>query len=222
MKPPREIPDELWEEIQKIIPPRPDRSKGGRKPADDRVLFNGIFFVLRTGAAWREMPEKYGPWTTVYDRFREWRDAKVFEQLWAKCLRYYEQKHGIIWEWQSSDGTYVRSPLGGKENGPNPTDRAKPGMKDHVLVDGRGVPLSVAVTAANINDHIALPELLKNYAVVRPRPTYAKPQHICLDAAFDNELARQTVCREYHVPHIAPKGGRPEDTPQHSGGQAHR
>jgi hypothetical protein len=49
---------------------------------------------------------------------------------------------------------------GGKENGPNPTDRAKPEMKDHVLVDGRGVPLSVEVTAANINDHIALPELL--------------------------------------------------------------
>jgi len=99
MKPPREIPDELWEEIQEIIPPRPDRSNGGRKPADDRVLFNGIFFVLRTDAAWREMPEKYGPWTTVYDRFREWRNAKVFEQLWAKRLRYNEQKHGIIWEW---------------------------------------------------------------------------------------------------------------------------
>jgi transposase len=64
------------------------------------------------------MPEKYGPWTTVYDRFRGWRNAKVFEQLLAKCLRYYEQKHGIIWEWQSHDGTYVRSPLGEKRKRP--------------------------------------------------------------------------------------------------------
>lgn len=95
----RDISDELWAELQKVIPPRPDRSKGGRTPADDRKLFNGLFYILRTGAAWREMPQQYGPWSTVYDRFRAWRAAKVFEQLWAKCLHYYEQEHGIIWEW---------------------------------------------------------------------------------------------------------------------------
>jgi len=111
---------------------------------------------------------------------------------------------------------------GGKENGSNPTDRAKPGMKDQVLVDGRGVPLSVVVTAANVNDHVALPELLDNHATVRPRPTYAEPQHLCLDAAFDNEATRQNLCREYYAPHIAPKGGRPEDAPRHPGGQARR
>ena len=95
-------------------------------------------------------------------------------------------------------------------------------MKDHVLVDGRGVPLSVVVTAANVNDHIALAELLGNQAIVRPRPSSAEPQHICLDAAFDNEVTRQALCREYYVPHIAPKGGRPEEAPQHPGGQARR
>ena len=116
----RDIPDDLWEELQRILPPRPDRSKGGRQPADDRKLFNGLFYILRSGAAWREMPPQYGPWSTVYDRFREWRDARVFEQLWAKCLHYYERKHGIIWEWQSADGTYVRSPLGGKRQRPQP------------------------------------------------------------------------------------------------------
>ena len=120
MTAPREISDELWEEIQKLIPPRPDRSKRDRKPADDRALFNGMFFILRTGAAWRDMPKEYGPWSTVYDRFREWRDAEVFEQLWAKCLHYYEKKYGIIWEWQIGDGAYVRSPLGGKRERPQP------------------------------------------------------------------------------------------------------
>ena len=120
MRSPREIPNELWEEIEKLIPPRPDRSKGGRKPADDRMLLGGMFFILRTGAAWRDMPEKYGPWSTVYDRFREWRDAQVFERLWAKCLHYYQEKYGIVWAWQSGDGTYVRSPLGGKRERPQP------------------------------------------------------------------------------------------------------
>jgi putative transposase len=218
----REIPDKLWAEIEKVIPPRPSRAKGGRPPADDRKLFNGIFFILRTGAPWRDMPEKYGPWQTVYDRFAEWRDAKVFEQIWAKCLRYYDHRQEIEWEWQSEDGTYVRSPLGGKDNGPNPTDRAKPGMKDHILVDGRGVPLSAVVTAANVNDHIALPDVLGNHVVVRPQPSSTQPQHLCLDAAFDNDPARWTVCREYYTAHIAPAGGRPDDAPQHEGGQARR
>jgi putative transposase len=111
---------------------------------------------------------------------------------------------------------------GGQDNGPNPTDRAKPGMKDHLLVDGRGVAVSVVVTAANVNDHIALPELLINHAIVRPQPSDATPQHLCLDAAFDNELTRQTLCREYYFAHITPKGGRPDEAPQYEGGQARR
>jgi transposase len=95
-------------------------------------------------------------------------------------------------------------------------------MKDHVLVDGRGVPLSVVVTAANVNDHVALPELLNSHAVVRPPASQIEPQHLCLDAAFDNEPTRQTLCREYYTGHIAPKGGRPDDAPQHVDGQARR
>ena len=62
-----------------------------------------MFFILRTGAAWRDMPEKYGPGATVCDRFREWRDAQVCERLWARCLHYYERKYGIIREWQSNE-----------------------------------------------------------------------------------------------------------------------
>lgn len=218
----RELPDDLWNEIEKLIPPRPPRSRGGRKPADDRTLLNGIFFILRSGAAWRDMPEKYGPWSTVYGRFWEWRNAEVFEDIWRICLRHYDERHGIEWGWQSGDGTYVRSPLGGPDNGPNPTDRAKPGMKDHVLVDQRGVPLSVVVTEANLNDHRALPELLTTHAVVRPQPSAAAPQNICLDAAYDNEPTRATLCRASYTGHIAPIGGRPSDAPAHPGGQARR
>ena len=218
----RAASDELWSEIEPVLPTRPSRLKGGRPPADDRVLFDGMFYILRTGAAWREMPEKYGPWQTVYDRFAEWRDAQVFEQIWAKCLHHYDDLHGIQWEWQSEDGTYVRSPLGGPDNGPNPTDRAKPGMKDHILCDGRGIPLAVAVTAANVNDHLALPAVVEHYAVVRPRPTTSQPHHLCLDAAFDNEPTDWLLCQENYVAHITPKGGRPDDAPCHEGGQARR
>lgn len=113
-------------------------------------------------------------------------------------------------------------PRGGKECGPNPTDRAKPGMKDHLLVDGRGVPLSVVVTAANINDGPMLKALINNCAVVRPRPTSTEPQHLCLDAAYDNAPAHRVVLIERYEGHIAPKGGRDEGLPRHASGKARR
>lgn len=95
-------------------------------------------------------------------------------------------------------------------------------MHDHLLVDGRGVPLSVVVTAANVNDHLALPELLAQHVVVRPPPSFAAPQHLCLEAGFDNEPSRQTVWRAAYIGHITPKGGRPDGAAPHEGGQARR
>src|SRR5262245_38576347 len=66
---------------------------------------------------------------------------------------------------------------GGKAAGPNPTDRGKPGYKAHLLVDGRGVPVSMVVTAANVNDSPMLAALLHNPPIVRPQPTRHAPQH---------------------------------------------
>ena len=111
---------------------------------------------------------------------------------------------------------------GGKECGPNPTDRAKPGVKDHILCDGRGVPLSVVVTAANVNDSPMLPSLLNNCAVVRPLSSSLKPQHLCLDAAYDNAPAHRVLLTENYQGHIAPRGGRDETLERHESGQARR
>lgn len=111
---------------------------------------------------------------------------------------------------------------GEKECGPNPTDRAKPGVKDHILSDGRGVPLAVVVSAANVNDGPMLGALLRNHVAVRPKPSLNKPQHLCLDAAFDNAPAREVVWRENYKGHIAPSKGRAENAPVHPGGKAHR
>lgn len=111
---------------------------------------------------------------------------------------------------------------GEKAAGPNPTDRGKPGYKDPLLVDGRGVPVSTVSTAANVNDGPMLLSVLNSAPVVRPQPTVRHPQHLCLDAAFDNAPARHVVLVEHYVGHIAPKGGRSDDTPPQPGGQARR
>jgi transposase len=117
--------------------------------------------------------------------------------------------------------TYGRQ-RGGKDNGPNPTDRAKPGVKDHLLTDGRGVPLSVVVTAANVNDGPMLPALVNNYAVVRPPPSSKQVQHLCLDAAFDNASGHRVVMEENYQGHIAARKGRDESVALHPGGKARR
>lgn len=111
---------------------------------------------------------------------------------------------------------------GEKAAGPNPTDRAKPGYKDHLLVDGRGVPLSMVVTPANVNDGPTLPVVVNNIPIVRPWPTSAHPQHLCLDAAFDTVTVRQVVLQESYTGHIAPKAGRSDEVPRHPQGQARR
>lgn len=63
-----------WRVVEPLLPP------GGRGKArvDDRRVVNGIFYVLRTGSPWRDLPERYGPYTTVYNRFNRWAKRGVW------------------------------------------------------------------------------------------------------------------------------------------------
>jgi putative transposase len=118
MTTPREVPDDLWVELEPLVPAPRSHAQGGRPRANDRTLLNGMLYVLWTGCPWRALPRAvFGPWQTVYDRFAEWKRAEVFEQMWARCLHRYDQKEGIEWQWQAADGTLVRAPAGGKRRG---------------------------------------------------------------------------------------------------------
>lgn len=72
-----ELSDKEWAIIEPLLPNQPR----GVPRVDDRTVLNGIFWVLRTGAPWEDMPERYGPRTTVYNRFVRWRKAGVWAQL---------------------------------------------------------------------------------------------------------------------------------------------
>ena len=66
-----------WKAIEPHLPNKP---RGVRR-VDDRRVLNGIFWVLRSGAPWADLPERYGPRTTVYNRFNRWRKAGVWDRL---------------------------------------------------------------------------------------------------------------------------------------------
>jgi len=79
-----DLSDVEWRLVKPLLPNKP---RGVPRVSDRRVL-NGIFYVLRTGSPWRDLPERYGPYTTVYNRFNRWARAgvwvRVFETLAAK------------------------------------------------------------------------------------------------------------------------------------------
>lgn len=76
-----EISDEQWIQIADLFP----KSKTGRPPIDNRHMFNAFLWLARSGAAWRDLPERFGSWKTVYSRFCKWRDdetlPKIFQTL---------------------------------------------------------------------------------------------------------------------------------------------
>jgi putative transposase len=113
-----------------------------------------------------------------------------------------------ICRWLSGQSTWRPRERGRKKGaqtecvGPNPTDRAKSGVKKSVLVEGNGRPLAVAISGANIPDGQLLKATLEAVVVERPAATEAAPQHLCLDKGYDNAPAETIVREAGYVPHI--------------------
>ena len=86
--------------------------------------------------------------------------------------------------------------------GKNPTDRGKNGTKKSLLVEGDGGPLAVVIAGANVNDQRLLRATIEAIVVERPEPTPAAPQHLCLDAAYDNPEGRAAAAAGKYTAHI--------------------
>lgn len=81
-----DLTDIEWLVIAPLLP----RKWRGVKRVDDRRVLNGIFWVLRSGAPWRDLPERYGPYTTVYNRFNRWRKAGLWDRLMDEITKAYD------------------------------------------------------------------------------------------------------------------------------------
>jgi transposase len=93
-----DLTDFEWRVIEPLLPNKPR----GVPRVDDRRVLNGIFWVLRSGAPWRDVPERYGPYTTVYNRFSRWRKAGVWDRLMDAITKVYDGNLQMI------DSTSVR------------------------------------------------------------------------------------------------------------------
>jgi len=120
------IPDDLWAELQPLLPPQKALGTPGRPAVPYRKVLDGILFVLRTGAQWKAVPKEFSSGSTCHKRFQEWERLGVFEKLWQKLLARYDDLRGIQWQFQSLDSVTVKAPLGGRRRVRTPRIAANP------------------------------------------------------------------------------------------------
>jgi transposase len=111
-----ELTDEQWSLIEPLLP----RATTGRRLLAPRAMLNAMFWVLRSGAPWRDLPERFGPWETVYYHFNSWRRRGVFARILEALQVRLDAEGKIDWDLWCVDGTMVRasrSAAGGGKKG---------------------------------------------------------------------------------------------------------
>jgi len=102
-----DLTNEQWERVRGLLPPQ--KPNIGRPAEDHRQILNGMLWVLRTGAPWRDLPERYGKWTTIYSRFQRWRKSGTWERIFAQLQSLLDQESNVDWEIHYIDSTTVRA-----------------------------------------------------------------------------------------------------------------
>jgi len=143
-----ELSDYEWTAIKPMLPNKP---RGVRRVNDRRVL-NGIFWVLRSGAPWRDLPETYGPRTTCYNRFVRWRRAGVWDQIMDALAAGHDAAVQMI------DTSVVRVYQRGTciaDNNHQDIGRSRggPSSKIHAVVDADGLPVHLGLTPGEAHDN---------------------------------------------------------------------
>ena len=108
------VDDALWAKLAPILASDKVRKKPGRPRRDDRAIFDGLIWLARTGSQWATLPARFGPKSTVHERFSEWVEAGKLERAWAVLLREYDAGIGLDWSWLAADGCIVKAPFGKK------------------------------------------------------------------------------------------------------------
>ncbi|MFJ3229286.1 IS5 family transposase [Streptomyces sp. NPDC086783] len=187
---PWEVDDELWAVIEPLLPKVERRVRHpGRKRHPDRLVFQGILFVLHTGIAWEHLPQElgFGSGMTCWRRLAEWTEAEVVATTARGPPRKAPQRErpGFL------PGGRRRLPCpgfkGGSKTGRSPVDRGRTGSKHHVITDATGIPLAATLTGGNRNDVTQLLPLLDKLPTVagrvgRPR---RRPNALLADRGYD-------------------------------------
>nr|WP_228184126.1 IS5 family transposase [Streptomyces anulatus] len=202
-----ELSDAEWEFVRPLLPV----SLRGRKRLDDRRVLNGIVWKFRTGTAWRDVPERYGPWATLHTRFRRWAADGTFDRMLRAAQAKADAAGDIEWL-VSVDSTVVRAhqhAAGARKGGRDPAlGRSRGGLtsKIHLACDGRGRPLAFVVTGGNTNDCTRFTAVMEAIRVPRigPGRPRVRPDHVLGDKGYSSKAIR-ALLRRRGIAHTIPE-----------------
>lgn len=121
------VTDEQWEKIKPFLPRRRPSARGGRPPADDRACLEGILWVLRSGARWRDLPERYPSPSTCWRRLVEWEDAGVLVKVWHSFLDTLDEQGLLAWDEVFVDASFSPAKKGATESEKPNAERVQSG-----------------------------------------------------------------------------------------------
>ena len=108
-----ELTDKQWMRIEPVISQSAcKKDSRGRKPRDPREVLNGILWVLRTGAPWKDLPDRYPPHQTCHRRFQQWRKAGVFRRIIEVLAADLQERGGLDIREAFIDGSFVPAKKG--------------------------------------------------------------------------------------------------------------
>ncbi|WP_433501823.1 IS5 family transposase (plasmid) [Sphaerimonospora sp. CA-214678] len=200
-----ELTDKAWQRIESLLPATGGK---GRPWRDHRQVIDGILWRLRTGAPWRDIPERYGPWQTCYERFKRWDQ----DGTWARLLEEMQVKDDSVGrvEWTFSiDSTISRAhqhAAGARKRGTTAGRSMRSSRKDqalgrsrgglttklHLITEARGLPMALHLTAGNVVDYSAFEAVMAKLRLPRVGPgrPRTRPDRLIGDKGYSSRKIR--------------------------------
>lgn len=116
MEPEFELTDEQWNLIKDLFIETPVGPKGGRPVVTSRLCVEGVLWILRSGARWKDMPSRFPSATTCWRRHRDWTRSGVWEKAWARLVRKLDREGRLDHEESFADGTFSSAKKGVKRS----------------------------------------------------------------------------------------------------------
>lgn len=169
-----------WAKIELLFPRLP-RSRREGHPSPTGLVIDVIFWALKTGARWRDLPAEYPSLSTCCRRLKRWDEDGTWIRNWRVFIAELDGRGRLQWESAFIDGTFARRKWGSDIA---PTKRGK-GSKCMVMVERQGIPLGITITSASP----AEVNLVDATHCTRVAPHRRNRKHLLGDAAFDSALA---------------------------------